>query len=351
MSNKEAAVTAVLQKCISEKVFPGCAVVLISGEQKFATGLGYFTYHSDSSVVDTKTLYDVASLTKIVAPMAVAMMLIDEEVLDLDEKVGTYLPEFVNQPEKELALLSHLMTYTLDYDIPGGSKSVMGQLTPDQVAHNCLVFQLKATPGSNYMYSNITAFILTQLIERVTGRHFADLVQEKVLNPLHMQSATFSPPRALIHRIPPTEITADRGEVKGFVHDEFTHKTTAGGISNGAAGLFASIADMQQFLQMTLNRGRGLFSEEMASLWTRDYYPELLPVHTPVGWGDLNNKLIDDYHRDIVVKAGFTGCFMVADLKNNKGFVLLSNRTYPQRPDNASGFADLKEELMKIVLS
>ena len=351
MSDKEQKVDALIQAAIHAKLFPGCSIVVIDGTESIAKGFGNFTYESSAPTVDINTIYDVASLTKIMAPMAVAMLLIDEGVLDLNEKVSTYLPEFGNDPYKEIALLSHIMTYTLDYDIPGGSKSVMGQLTPEQVAINAVRFPLKVAPGAQYMYSNITAFILTQLIERVTGRNFAQLVQEKVFKPLQMTSATFAPSREMIEKIPPTEITEDRGEVKGFVHDEFTHKTTTGGISNGAAGLFASITDLQKFLQMTLHKGSGLFSPEMSSLWTKDYYPELLPVHTPIGWGDLNNSLIDNYHREIVVKAGFTGCLMVADMKNQKGFVILSNRTYPKRPDDASAFAAFKTELTSLALN
>jgi len=351
VSDKELKFRSLLLEAINLRVFPGCAVVLIDGDDIFRASFGNFTYDAESPKVTTKTIYDVASLTKIVAPMALAMMLVDEGVLDLTEKVGTYLPEFVNHPEKADVLLAHVVTYTLDYDIPGGSKSLMGQLSPAQIVLKTLQLPLKAAPGTQYMYSNITPFILTQIIERVTGKRFEQLVTERVLDPLNMETAAFVPPKELLESIPPTEITADRGEVRGFVHDEFTYQTTLGGISNGAAGLFASIHDMQKFLQMTLSKGGSLFSKEMVSLWTQDYYPELLPVHTPIGWGDLNNLLIDKFHREIVVKSGFTGCFMAADLKYKKGFVILSNRIYPTRPKDATAFSTLKEKLMAIALS
>ena len=105
---------------------------------------------------------------------------------------------------------------------------------------------------------------------------------------------------------------------------------------------------------MTLNRGmigeRHFLSEGLVSKWTQDIFPELLPVHTPLAWGDLNNSLIDTYHRDIVIKAGFTGCFMLADLKQKRAFAVLSNRTYPTRPVDPSGFWKLKVDLSKIAL-
>jgi CubicO group peptidase (beta-lactamase class C family) len=342
----------IIEKAIASMVFPGCSILLLNADITFSKGYGHFTYETDANHVDTTTIYDCASLTKTIAPMAIAMILIDQGVLDLDEKISKYLPEFVNQTEKEVALLSHVMTYTMDYNIPGGSKSLLGTLTPKQVAHNALSYPLKALPGTNYMYSNITAFILTQIIERVTGKNFYTLVQDYIFTPLGMSSATFFPSPEIISLIPPTEMTEDRGEVRGFVHDEFTFHTTKEGISNGAAGLFASINDIAQFLSMTLQRGtlnnKQIFSNSIVSKWTQDYYPELLPVHTPIGWGDLNNILIDKYQRNIVVKSGFTGCFMTADLKNQKGFAILSNRIYPKRPADASAFAKVKEDLMAV---
>lgn len=342
-----------LEQAISDKVFPGCCLAVIEDGEITTGAFGHFTYDPTSALVSPETIYDCASLTKIVGPMAVAATLIDEGVLQLNEKVGTYLPEFLNQPEKELACLYHLMTYTLDYNIPGGSKSIIGTFSPEEIASNALALSLKATPGSNYVYSNITAFILTQIIERVTGKNFNDLVSERIFMPLKMETTTFTPDPDNYSIIPPTEDTDDRGLVQGFVHDEFTYHTTKGNVRNGAAGLFASATDMANFLQMTIAGGvykeERIFSEQLVAMWTKDFLPELLPIHTPIMWGDQNNVLIDQYHPNIVVKSGFTGCFMAADLQNKRGFVLLSNRIYPKRPIDASAFGKVKEDLMEFV--
>lgn len=355
MSDKEKRFEAILERAIETKVFPGSSFVFIGDGQTFSKGYGRFTYDADSPVVTTESLYDCASLTKIIGPMAVAMQLIEEGVLNLDDKVGAYLPEFLNQVEKENALLSHLMTYTLDYDIPKGSKSMITSLAPMQVAENALALHLKVLPGTNYVYSNITAFVLTMIIERVTGRNFNELIRERILLPLEMSTATLAPTSEMLENIPPTEITNDRGEVRGFVHDEFSHHLVSGGISCGAAGLFISIKDISNFLQMTIGsgqfNGKQLFGKEMVTKWTNDYYPQLLPVHTPIGWGDSTNSLIDAYHREMVVKSGFTGCFMAADLKNKKGFAILSNRTYPQRPIDASAFDQVRRGLINVSFS
>lgn len=344
-----------LQIAIKDKLFPGCSFVYFDETEQIMEAFGRATYEQDSVSITTETLYDTASLTKIITTMTLASLLIDEGVLRLDDSVGKYLPEYNFSPEKQSATILHLMTYTLNYNMPGGSKSLMSGLTPEQVAQNALSFPLKEIPGTSYMYSNVTAFILTQVIEKSTGRSFDRLVEEKIFGPLGMITATFSPKENQVPFIPPTEITAERGIVQGVVHDEFTYYTRRGGIANGAAGLFASIKDVKMFLRMAVNKGmirdKIFISETLANKWTQDQFPELLPMHTPLAWGDLNNSIIDTYHRDIVVKAGFTGCFMLADLKQKKAFAILSNRTYPNRPVDTTSFTKLKEDLTAITLS
>ncbi|MFM2340043.1 MAG: hypothetical protein RLZZ360_679 [Candidatus Parcubacteria bacterium] len=346
-------IDSLLDQAVAKNVFPGCNFAIVSAGSVAYKSFGNFTYETNAPRVTIDTIYDCASLTKIVGPMAVAMQLVDEGVLSLDEPVGKYLPEFVSEPQKAHATIGHLMTYTLDYDIPGGSKSLLGTLSPDQVAKNAIIYPLKHAPGINYMYSNITAFVLTQVIERAIGQNFYELVQERIFNPLLMHTATFNPSKEQMNTIQPTELTPERGLVQGTVHDEFTDRTTAGNISNGAAGLFASIKDIASFLQMTIESGKTstktFFSDHMVKAWTEEQFPNLLPILTPLGWGDQNNALLEKYHRQMVVKSGFTGCFMAGDLLNKKGFALLSNRTYPVRPMNATAFGEVKEKLMEVV--
>jgi CubicO group peptidase (beta-lactamase class C family) len=339
-----------LDQALQDKVFPGYAFASIDkGQVEMCTG-GHFTYDLKSPVVQVDTLYDVASITKIVGPMMLAMMLVDEGVLHFDDKIGDYLPSYRDDEYKRDATLRHALTYTLDYNIPGGSKSLMGSLSPEQVAADTLACPPRYAPGTNYTYSNITAFIVTQIIEKATGRNFYELVQEWIFGPLQMRAATFAPSANLLSQIPPTEVTADRGEVRGVVHDEFSAHLMSGGISCGAAGLFASSYDLANFLQMILQggvyQGQRLVSEALVQEWTRNQFPHLLPTRTPLGWGDLNNELIASSSHQIVIKGGFTGCLVVADLTTKQGFVWLSNRTYPVRPEDMTSLRELKKDLV-----
>lgn len=345
-------ITRCLEDARKEKMFPGYTFALIcDGKTKSISG-GTATYDPESFVVTEKTRYDVASLTKIVGPMSVAMQLIDSDKLNLSDSVVKYIPEFSVGELKSDVTIAHLMTYTILYDIPDGAKEQLPNLTPEQIRHNVFSYNLKKVPGTHYQYSNLTAFILSQIIERVLNQPFEEVVYDRILEPLGMHATTFTPTPEQRKYIPPTEITEERGLVQGFVHDEFSYYLRPGSVGNGAAGLFSTIEDMATFLRMTLKKGvydnGKLFSEEIVKLWTADYWPSLLPTRTPLGWGDFANDLIDQYHREIVIKGGFTGCFLAADLKNEVGFVLLSNRTFPKRPADGQRTTELRKKLMKI---
>jgi CubicO group peptidase (beta-lactamase class C family) len=343
-----------LERARRDKIFPGYACASIDNGIVQTGAGGSFTYDAHAQLVQTDTLYDVASLTKIIGPMTVAMMLVDDGLLKLDDKIGDYIPAYKDDIYKRDVTLLHALTYTLEYDVPAGSKALMADLLGDRVAVDILARPLRCAPGTSYLYSNITAFLVTQIIERVTGQSFYDVWQTRVATPLQMPTATFTPTTELIHLIPPTEITPDRGLVQGFVHDEFTDRLRLAGIATGAAGLFASVYDLVPFLQMALGggvyQGTRLVSEAVVSRWTNNQFPALLPVSTPLGWGDQNNELIAKSEDKLVVKSGFTGCLIVANLTKKQGLIWLSNRTYPVRPDDRGPLQELKQDLVEMVV-
>jgi CubicO group peptidase (beta-lactamase class C family) len=341
------------------KLFPSysCAIISPKGVEIFCGG--NLTYEENALAVTEDTLYDVASLTKVIGPMAVLMRLIDRGIVKMEDKVGTYLPDFMNDPTKDDVTILHLLTYTIDYELPKWAKSYMQSLLPSVLAQRTLQLPLKAPPGTSYLYTNITAFIAAQLIEKITGKDFYQVVEDEVFVPLSMRTATFTPPKELWSHIPPTEITVDRGVVQGFVHDESTYHLNSGGIQSGAAGLFASAKDVAHFLRMAVTGGESegekngvpYFSESMRENWTVNHFPQLLPVLTPMGWGDVNNDMIKKYPGRFILKAGFTGCFMIGDMKNKTGVLLLSNLTYPTRPLERPLFTQLKNTMLEMLLN
>jgi CubicO group peptidase (beta-lactamase class C family) len=341
-----------LKESLSTKTFPGYAGAIVTPTEIKTLVGGKHTYEAGSAEVTDTTLYDVASITKIIGPMSVAMKMIDSGRLSLDDTVGKYIPEFITDENKAKATIRHLLTYTLDYDVPYGAKSLMNELSPEELRLRMFELPLKSAPGTSYLYSNITAFILTQVIERATEENFYTLVNQEIFAPLGMATATFSPGKELWPQIPPTEITDTRGTVQGFVHDESSNHLQSGNISTGAAGLFASVTDVAHFLQMVISKdgeGRTFFSDTIRKSWVTNQFPSLLPTLSPLGWGDTNNEMLVDYPSRFVVKGGFTGCFMIGDVENNIGIVVLSNLTYPVRPKERPGFTKLKEEIVKLL--
>lgn len=338
---------------LSSNTFPGYAAAIVTPVSIKTFAGGRHTYESSSPLVTDTTLYDIASITKIIGPMTLAMKMIDDGKIFLDDPIGKYIPEFVTDDIKAQATIRHLLTYTLEYDLPFGAKSLMKELSPEELDLRMITVPLKALPGTSYLYSNITAFILAQVIERATQENFYTLVTRKIFTPLSMMTATFTPDKNLWPQIPPTEITAERGIIQGFVHDESTDYLQSKNISSGAAGLFASVTDVAHFLQMVISDSGPFgefFSTDMRLKWTKNQFPDLLPTLTPLGFGDTNNEMLVERPGRFVVKGGFTGCFMIGDTKNNIGIVVLSNLTYPTRPKERRGFTKLKEDIVSMMV-
>lgn len=348
-------ISNILNSSIEEKTFPGCSFAYVTKDSIEVFNFGNFTYDLKSEKVDDNTIYDIASLTKTISPMCLMMILIDQGRLRLDDYVSDYLDSFKKDEKKKKAKIIHILTYVLEFGEYTTSKDLISKFSPEELEEKLLNLPLKYNPGEINDYSNTTSLLAAKVVEKVCEEKLDKLTKEEILDKLEMTNTFFSPDRKLIKFIPPTEIMEERGEVKGFVHDELSFYLQQGGIISGAAGLFAPSKDIAKFLQVILNSGEHkkekIFSEEIMKTWTNDNFPNLLPVHTPAGWGDFNNEYKDTYHQNIVVKGGFTGCFMMADLKKEFGFVVLSNRTYPKRPENGSGFKKVKDGLFDILMS
>ena len=337
---------------LSGGIFPGYSAAIVTSSGIVTFFGGNHTYDKMSLPVVESTLYDVASLTKIVGPMSVMMHLVDTGMVGLDDKVSTYLSSFSHDTYKSEATIRNLLTYTLEYNLPNGAKSLMTKVMPDELALRMIELPLKSMPGTSYMYSNITAFLLTQIIEKITKKNFYSLVQEEIFDTFSMSTSTFFPTEEQKLLIPPTEVTEDRGVVQGFVHDESTHHLQSGDISSGAAGLFTTASDIAKFISRTLffnNVEAQYFSKEMMQNFTTNQFASLLPTVTPLGWGDGNNELISLYPERFVVKGGFTGCFIIGDLKNKVGVVILSNSTYPIRPKDRKEFNKIKQKIIDLL--
>jgi CubicO group peptidase (beta-lactamase class C family) len=339
--------TALLEQAVRDRVFPGCAfAVLAAGDaqpaEEDAQAVGHFTYESDSPRVQPDTAFDLASLTKVLATTAAIMLLYDRRQLALDTPLADWLPEFAfahaSDPRRARVTLRMLLDHSSG--LPGYVR--LFESTNDRLAmiDACLRQPLTADPGMRTEYSDIGFMILGYLVETITGERLDAYCQREIFAPLGMSTARFCPEPALRASIPPTE--DDRSFrhriLQGEVHDE--NASVMGGVA-GHAGLFSNALDPLRIAACILARGitpsgSNLFSTQAVALFTQ---PTQQPPGTSraLGWDtptapSSSGKLFSPRS---IGHLGFTGTSLWIDLDAGIAVSLLTNRTWPDRSNQA----------------
>jgi len=289
-----------------------------------------------SSPVDVNTIYDMASLTKVIATTTAAMILEEQGQLDLDRTVASYLPGF-NAPDKAGITMRMVMTHRGGLEAFAALyKTFSGR---EQYLQQINLRPLKSVPGTEMVYSDWD-MILTQLvIEKITGMPLDRFVDEKVFRPLGMKSTMFTPDSSLKSRIAPTEIdTARGGLVWGKVHDE--NANAIGGVA-GHAGLFSTAPDLAIFVQMLLNGGVydgvRIVGPATIARWTA---PQTRGSSRALGWDtpSQNSSAGHYFSPRSFGHTGFTGTSIWIDPTRDLFVILLTNRVDPTR-ENTRVFA------------
>jgi len=282
-----------------------------------------------SAPVDSNTIYDMASLTKVIATTTAAMMLEEQGLLDLDRTVASYIPE-LNAPDKAAITMRMIVTHRGGFEAFAPLfRTFRGR---DQYLQQINLRPLKSVPGTETVYSDWD-MILTQLvIEKITGMPLDRFVHEKIFGPLGMKNTMYTPPADLRARIAPTEIdTARGGLVWGKVHDE--NADAMGGVA-GHAGLFSSASDLAVFAQMLLNGGEyggvRIVHPETVARWTAR---QGKGSSRALGW-DTPSKGSSSGHffsPRSFGHTGFTGTSIWIDPERSLFVILLTNRVDPTR--------------------
>ena len=249
-----AAARAVLESAIASRAFPGCAYgVLAGGEILEVNSLGRFTYEPTSPAVTPETVYDIASVSKVVATTAMAMLLYQRGLLDLDLLLGDVLPGFVTgrQPgdHARTITLRHLLAH--NSGLPGYVEFFRTARTPTELLSACLQLPLEAEPGTRFEYSDPGFILLGKALEVCSGENLASFMHREIFQPLAMTSTRYCPasgthPSPADPLIPPTEedTTFRHRLIQGEVQDE--NAWVLGGIA-GHAGLFSNVPDLLRF--------------------------------------------------------------------------------------------------------
>jgi len=303
-------------------------LVARGGNVRFHRAFGRFTYEPDSLPMRPDTIFDLASLTKVVATTSMAMALYEEGKLDIDEKVCTYLPEF-RGGDRELVTVRHFLAHSSG--LPAWVDLYKRARGKEAFLKHICRLPLEAPPGTRTVYSDMGMILLGAALERISGEPLDAFCRRRTFDPLGMHDTLFNPPFHLRHRIAPTEVVPERGGVIwGEVHDE--NAWAMGGVAPHA-GLFGTAGDLFKFAQMLLDGGiyggRRLFREETVRLFTRR-----TPGSTrALGWdtpseGGPSGKY---FSPSSFGHTGFTGTSLWADPERNLVVVLLTNRVHPTR--------------------
>jgi len=331
-----AEVDRVIEAAVAAHAFPG-AVVAVGKDGVLAhlKAFGHLSYDADAASVQTDTLYDLASLTKVIVTTTMAMILVDEGKLDITKPVSAFLPEF-HGGAKDKVTVWHLLTHSsgIDWWAPL-FKEIKGK---DAYVKRIDAMDLVYEPGTKSVYSDLGVILLGEILERVAGQDLDTFARTRILGPLGMKDTTYRPGRELLPRIAATENDPWRGHVlRGEVHDE--NAAALGGIAPHA-GLFGTAPDLARFAQMLLDGGvlghQRIVSRETVEKFT------LKAGGVPgssraLGWDtpSENSSAGSLLSPRSFGHTGFTGTSMWMDPDRNLFVVLLTNRVHPTRENNA----------------
>lgn len=321
-----------VERAIRRGSFPGAAIAIGRRDQVVVEeGVGHLDWYAGSAPVDPDlTVYDLASLTKVVATTTAVMLLYEDGKIGLDTPVRTYLPAF-SGGSKDHVTIRHLLTHTSG--LPAGAS--IRAATPEESLARAIATPLVRAPGSRVVYSDIGFIVLAAAAEKAAGEPLYRLLDRRVFGPLQMRSTTFLPGE-WCERCAPTMQRRDGSFHRGIVHDPLAQQL--GGIA-GHAGLFSTAHDLARFAAMLASGGElngvRVLKEETLRLFTRrqpgaDTRALGWDTPDPRGAGAAGQEMSPSSFGH----TGFTGTSLWVDPVRGTWTVLLSNRTFEPRGPN-----------------
>lgn len=334
----------VVQRGIGAGGYPGAAVVVgRKGAAVWEKGFGHLGWAGDSPIVDpSNTIYDLASLTKVVGTTTAIMLLYDRGRIALDAPVYRYLPDFYGNGREQVTVR---MLLTHRGGLPAGRDIWRVARTPAEARRMILETDLVCRPGACTEYSDIGADLLGFIAEAITGQRLDVFLERSVFQPLGMRDTHFIVADSSRYRVAPTEVTPPRGyPLRGEVHDE--NAFALGGVA-GHAGLFSTAADLSVFAQLMLNGGEyggvRLIADSTVRLFTRRAAASrALGWDTCTGEGSCGDVLSARAYGH----TGFTGTSLWIDPEREMFVLLLTNRVHAARAKRpAKVIADVRADL------
>src|SRR5277367_224534 len=320
---------ALLENARAAHAFPGCSLaVTIRGELVAHKTLGRFTYDSASPEVTAATIFDLASLTKVVATTSMAMILYERGLLDLETPVTAIVPEFSqNDPRCREVTLRMLLAHSSG--LPAYEKLFLRVHSAGELLQAVFAAELVATPGTHAAYSDIGFILLGVALERLADEPLDAFCRREVFGPLGMTRTTFNPAPILKSSIPPTanDGTFRHRIIQAEVQDE--NAGVLGGVA-GHAGLFSTAEDLAVFAHTMLNGGHPILRAPAVKLFSRRE-PSPPGTSRALGWDTPSSPSQSGKYFSLrsFGHLGYTGTSLWIDPERQLSITLLTNRTWP----------------------
>lgn len=338
---------ATIEDAIAKQQIPGAVVWVGRGDQTvYRRAYGYRAVKPTPESMQLDTVFDLASLTKGIATATSVMILVEEGKLRLSDKVAQHLPEFARH-DKDQITLRHLLTHTSGLR---PSLDLRGDwLGADEAVRRAVEELPQSAPGARFVYSDIGYIVLGEIVSRVAEQSLETFVQQRILAPLRMTSAGFTPVLARRGAIAPTQFCTaygwpcdgpDQILLQGIVHDPTARRM--GGVA-GHAGLFGSAEDLSRYARMLLRGGeldgQRVLSPAGVTRMTSPATPSAMSVQRGLGW-DIDSSYSanrgDLYPIGSFGHTGFTGTSIWIDPISGTYVVLLTNRVHPDGKGDAT---------------
>lgn len=330
-----AQVDGAITNAIAAKKTPGAVIWIEHGGQSYQKAYGERALKPVSEPMTVDTIFDVASLTKVVATAPAVALLLERGQVRLEDPVQKYLPEFRGR-DCEAITVRHLLTHTsgLLVGISGGAFRDY-----DGAVAVALRERPQATPGREFHYCDLNFILLGELVRRVAKQPLNEFVADAIYRPLGMKDTGYLPEVSRRPRLAPTQELGS-GPLRGTVHDPSARRM--GGVA-GHAGVFSTAADLARFARMILNEGEldgvRVLKPETVRLMTSVQSPKSVPARRGLGW-DIDSGY--SRPRGMVFPlgsfghTGFTGATLWLDPFSKTFVILLTNRLHPGGQGNVT---------------
>ncbi len=366
-SGRLGAVDAIVRKGIADHVYPGAVLVIGQpGKTLFARAYGNLAYETTSPAMRLDTIFDLASVSKVVGTATAAMLLLEDKAIGLNDLVSSHVAGF-GQNGKQVSTLKDLLTHVSGLPAYANRDKIEKTRRPDESHADAAIryyADLKAayTPETTLTYSCLNMQTMARVNENVSGRRQEDLLKERVYGPLGMKDTRYILSPEQRKRVAPTLLKKDGTWLVGEVHDPLANYYGSTGHCPGNAGLYSTAPDLARFCEMILRGGRAgskqVLRPETVKLMTSQQVPAAVRDTRGLGWDIFSDfpyatPLNQADGVRTIGHTGYTGTLIWLDQKTKTYVVFLTNRTFPddaEKPKGSPTILAVRKQVLATVL-